>query len=160
MATPAEIEAHREACADFGGAIVNWGAGARKRPSPCTEWTAGDIVEHVVGSHEVLLLRSVRLNPVGRRDETTERWNVTSVVIDSALEELANQPQASSVKNKKFASLPALTVDVLVHTWDRARALGIVVSLNAQLCASALTYVKRQPSLLRTEGERRAWSAD
>jgi hypothetical protein len=117
-------------------------------------------VEHVVGSHEVLLLRSVRLNPVGRRDETTERWNVTSVVIDSALEELANQPQASSVKNKKFASLPALTVDVLVHTWDRARALGIVVSLNAQLCASALTYVKRQPSLLRTEGERRAWSAD
>jgi uncharacterized protein (TIGR03086 family) len=67
-----------------------------------------------------------------------------SVAIGSALDELGKQRKAASVEDKKkFASLPALTVDVLVHTWDLARALGVIAGLNTKLCASALTYMNQ-----------------
>jgi hypothetical protein len=101
-------------------------------------------VEHVIGFHQVRLLRPLKLSPTELGGEIAERWGVMSVAIGSALDELGKQRKAASVEDKKkFASLPALTVDVLVHTWDLARALGVIAGLNTKLCASALTYMNQ-----------------
>lgn len=66
---------------------------------------------------------------------------------------LVEDPQTSNVgTQKKQASLPALTIDVLVHTWDLARALDVVVALDGQLCSSALSYVRQHIKSIRASG--------
>ena len=61
---------HRRVCKTFGDevrAIGNhWQA-----PSPCGDWDARGVLEHVIGFHDVLLLRPLGAKPNARR---TIRW--------------------------------------------------------------------------------------
>jgi uncharacterized protein (TIGR03086 family) len=45
-----------------------------------------------------------------------------------------------------------LTTDVLVHTWDLARAVGVAVALDPELCESALSSAQKNEAGLRSSG--------
>ena len=45
--------------------------------------------------------------------------------------------------------LPALTTDVLIHTWDLARAVGLDVVLDEDLCEVALAGAQAKEAALR-----------
>ncbi|MGQ0825761.1 MAG: maleylpyruvate isomerase family mycothiol-dependent enzyme [Actinomycetota bacterium] len=131
---------HRRACAGF-GEVVAAGNGRWDVPTPCTEWDARDLVEHVIGFHEVLLLRPLEIKAHRPHGDVPARWDATASAIDVALEELSDE-----MRNL----LPALTTDVLVHTWDLARAVGADEHLDPELVQRALGSA--QPGTLAQSG--------
>lgn len=125
------LQDHRQACDGFSSAVRSvserWDA-----PSPCTEWDARGVVEHVIGFHDVLLLRPLDAKPNRPKDDPETRWAVTVDSLFSAL----SRP---GVLNEQRESLiGVLTTDVLVHTWDLEKAIGVEVALDERLCQIGL----------------------
>ncbi len=80
------------------------------RPTPCDDWDARAVVEHVIGFHDVLLLRPLGLKPDRPRDDPLRRWQLT---VERLGEAFSLDVPADLV--------PRLSRDVLVQTWDLAR---------------------------------------
>ena len=116
------IERHRVACDGFARiaeTVTAWDA-----PTPCTEWDARALVEHVIGFHEVLILRPRGVRAHRPREGPAERWRATADALFGALDE---PPDV----------LPALTTDVLVHTWDLARSADTDAHLDEAIVATS-----------------------
>jgi uncharacterized protein (TIGR03086 family) len=122
---------HRRVCDGF--TVVarsvgdHWGA-----PSPCTEWDARGVLEHVIGFHDVLLLRPLGAKPARPKDDPEARWTVTVHALFDAL----SRPEVLDARRQSL--LGTLTTDVLVHTWDLGKAIGVDVTLDPRLCQMGL----------------------
>jgi uncharacterized protein (TIGR03083 family) len=110
-------ERHLAACRRFGEPVAA-GEGKWDRPSPCDAWDARGVLEHVIGFHDVLILRPLGLKPGRPRDDPRARWQSTYDSLTAALESgTASQLDA-------YRLMPNLSCDVVVHAWDLARAVG------------------------------------
>jgi uncharacterized protein (TIGR03086 family) len=118
---------HRRACDGFARAITT-ATGHWDAPSPCPEWDARGIVEHVIGFHDALLLQPLDAKPHRPKDDPAARWAVTVDALTAALE----RPEALDEKRRSL--LGVLTTEVLIHTWDLSRAIGVVPMLDVDLC--------------------------
>jgi uncharacterized protein (TIGR03086 family) len=124
------IQDHREACDGFTN-VARQAEGRWTSPSPCTEWDARGVLEHVIGFHDVLLLRPLDAKPERPKDDPVERWTLTVDALFGALTRPEVQDQHGSL-------IGVLTTDVVVHTWDLAKAVGVPVSLDPRLCRIGL----------------------
>jgi len=140
--TPSPVDVadrHRRACAGFaqvvGRVADGWG-----RASPCTDWDARGVLEHVIGFHDVLLLRPLGVKPARPKDDPEARWRRTESVIGDVLDELPRHavrlPGGRELGLVQL--LPMLTTDVLVHTWDLTRAIGVPAVVDPELCETSL----------------------
>jgi uncharacterized protein (TIGR03086 family) len=100
-------------------------------PSPCEKWTARDVVAHMLDTHHLFLRfidQDVAPGP-SAADDPLAAWSYVRDAMQAALED----PQ---VADKEFDGLSGRTrwdrsvdrfinSDVLVHTWDLARGLGL-----------------------------------
>jgi uncharacterized protein (TIGR03086 family) len=120
-------ERHLAVCRRFGES-VRAATGKWDRPSPCEGWDARAVLEHVIGFHDVLLLRPLGLKPDRPRDDAQTRWDLTYGQLEQAFD-VEIGPDAAAV-------LPNVTRDVLVHTWDLARAVGADDRLDPRWCES------------------------
>jgi len=116
-------------------------------PTPCTGWDAQELVEHVIGFHEFLLLRPLGVRAHRPRVGPLERWLATEGAIRSLLDESgaldADVPYFDGETRRPIDMLDALADDTLVHTWDLARAAGLPNRLDPDACAFALTRAQR-----------------
>jgi uncharacterized protein (TIGR03086 family) len=146
-----EVVRHRRACDGFSRIAHAVAPDAWWVPTPCTEWTARDVVEHVIGFHEFLLLRPLGVHASRPRDDPAARWNATSLALFTALVTEGALDRATELpgggESTPRAMIGALTTDVLVHTWDLARAVQQAVALDEELCARA--YAAARASQLR-----------
>jgi uncharacterized protein (TIGR03086 family) len=117
---------YRQSCDGF-TAVVHATAGRWDAPSPCTAWDARGVLEHVIGFHDVLLLRPLDAKPARPKDDPEARWAVTA----DALFAVLGRPGVLDEKRRSL--LGVLATDVLVHTWDLARAVGLDVTLDPRL---------------------------
>ena len=108
--------------------MVGTVGGAWEAPTPCPEWNARGVLEHVIGFHDVLLLRPLDAKPTRPKDDPVARWALT---VEALLRSLA-RPDA--VTPERISLLEVLSTDVLVHTWDLAKAAGVEVTLDEELC--------------------------
>ena len=114
--------------------VQDWAA-----PSPCTEWDARAVVEHLIGFHEVLVIRPLGAKANRPKDDPAARWRATQATIieaigrDGVLDEDVDVLGGGQTGLRGLVS--TLTTDVLVHTWDLARAAGVDPQLDAELCA-------------------------
>ena len=122
---------HRIACDGFSAALLAAG-GRWDAPSPCTEWDARGVAEHVIGFHDVLLLRPLEAKPTRPRDDPVARWAVT---VDALFAALA---RPGVLEAQRTGLIAVLTTDVLVHSWDIGRAVGVDVVLDERLCRIGL----------------------
>ncbi|MHB8670414.1 MAG: TIGR03086 family metal-binding protein [Acidimicrobiales bacterium] len=142
---------HLRVCERFTEAVLA-AEGKWDQPSPCDDWNARGLVEHVIGFHDVLLLGPMGAKPERPRDDPVRRWQVTR----DSLRELFARPglldgpiEVPAVGNNPPTRLDAaplvraLTQDVLVHTWDLARAVGADDRLDPGLCQR---YLDRLPT--------------
>jgi uncharacterized protein (TIGR03086 family) len=144
----APVDHHRRACAGFGEVVVQvgdrWG-----RPSPCAEWDARGVLEHVIGFHDVLLLRPLGAKPQRPKDDPVARWQVTEEaiggLIGARLDHVVEVPGGRDIDLVHL--LPMLTTDVLVHTWDLARALDVDIDLDPELCQLSLAAAANSPAI-------------
>ena len=147
------IYRHRKACYGF-GSVVQQVAGRWNAPSPCPEWDARGILEHVIGFHEVLLLRPLGAKANRPKDDIPARWAATQLVVFTALDANWGHPVALAGGSTLdvAALLPALTTEVLVHTWDLAKAIDLHVDLDEDLCEEALSGAQANEPALRSSG--------
>ena len=149
----AAVSRHGRACAGFGEVVgrvgERWG-----RPSPCPGWDARGVLEHVIGFHDVLLLRPLEAKPQRPKDDPVARWDVTAAAIMGVLGRYGNDVGAvpggaapAGQPTDLVTLLPMLTTDVLVHTWDLARAADVPVILDPDLCERSLDAARRAPRL-------------
>ncbi len=78
-------ELHLAVCRRFGEA-VHAANGKWDRRSPCDAWDARGVLEHVIGFHDVLLLRPLGLKPNRPREDPQVRWQVTYDSLTEAFE--------------------------------------------------------------------------
>jgi uncharacterized protein (TIGR03086 family) len=151
---------HVAVCRRFADAIEavdgHW-----NRPTPCPEWDARGVVEHVIGFHDVLLLRPLDAKPHRPPDDPVERWAVTVDALDGlfarpglfdAVIEVPARGEAPASTVDAGRLVPILSQDVLVHTWDLARAVGADDRLDADLCAKFLARLPDDPDALAKSG--------
>jgi uncharacterized protein (TIGR03086 family) len=136
-------ERHLAACRRFGES-VRAANGKWDRRSPCDAWDARGVLEHVIGFHDVLLLRPLGLKPDRPRDDPQRRWELTYGRLEEALE-LDIGPDAAAI-------LPNVTRDVLVHTWDLARGVGADDRLDPRWCELFYATLPSDPSALSDSG--------
>jgi uncharacterized protein (TIGR03086 family) len=151
---------HLRCCARFSEAVTavddRWG-----EPTPSAGWDTRDVLEHVIGFHDALLLRPLELQPRRPEDDPEERWAVT---VD-ALEVLYEQPglfampievparEDSPPTTIEAARLvPVLSQDVFVHAWDLARAVDGDDRLDPELCAEFLARLPTDVDALAATG--------
>ncbi|HEY1838838.1 MAG TPA: maleylpyruvate isomerase family mycothiol-dependent enzyme [Mycobacterium sp.] len=154
-------ERHLAVCRRFGES-VRAANGKWDRRSPCDAWNARGVLEHVIGFHDVLLLRPLGLKPDRPRDDPQMRWRMTYGQLEKALEpsrrlfervvdvpELHDNP---ATRLDARAIMPNLTRDVLVHTWDLARAVGADDRLDARWCEHFYEALPTDPRALSGSG--------
>jgi uncharacterized protein (TIGR03086 family) len=126
------VRDHLLVCAGFGDVVRGVTGTAWDAPSPCTEWNARGVVEHVIGFHDVLVLRPLEAKPARPKDDPRTRWELT---VD-ALSLVLSRPEVLTAERESL--LAYLTTEVLVHTWDLAKATGVEVTLDPRLCQVGL----------------------
>src|SRR5438876_7462645 len=76
MSVNEDAERHIEVCEQFGDVLAQvrsqWDAA-----TPCSEWDVRGVIEHVIGFHDVLLLRPLSAKPTRSRHDPMQRWVVT-----------------------------------------------------------------------------------
>jgi uncharacterized protein (TIGR03086 family) len=154
-------ERHLAVCQRFGES-VRAANGKWDRRSPCEAWDARGVLEHVIGFHDVLLLRPLGLKPDRPRDDPQIRWELTYGQLEKAFEpgrrlfervvdipELQGNP---ATRLDARAMMPNLTRDVLVHTWDLARAVGADDRLDPRWCELFFVALPSDPGGLSVSG--------
>ena len=104
-------------------AVTQWTA-----PTPCSEWTVEDLVNHVAGTH-------VFVGSLIGLPKTPAKWREVHAAMasllrdDDALLGTAEVPGLGEMS--KSAILDICINDMLIHTWDLSRAIGAEEALPA-----------------------------
>ena len=124
------------------------------RPTPCEGWTVQQLVDHAVDVQHRLAGR------LGLLDEGSD-WTATRCALGAGLQTLNLAeviPYGPLGEASKLVVLGFATNDLLVHTWDLARAIGAdehlppdAVDACYLICQQAPPAVVRQPNVWGTE---------
>ncbi len=151
-----EVQGAYRRVSDGFDAVVNavtpdkWGA-----QSPCELWTARDVVAHVIGGHRGVIagVRGGDSAPLGADEDPKQAWDEAS----RAMAEIAGDPELMAKKvDGPTGKMPLgeiigrfVTMDVLVHTWDLARAVGADERLDEDSVRKAYEALKPMDAMIR-----------
>ena len=125
-------------------------------PAPCDGWTAADVVDHVAGSAAGMAAGLTGNAPIQfDKSDVPGTW---PAVRDGLLAAVDNADLSQNVPGP-FGPMPAeqligrfMCMDILVHTWDLARAVGGDEQLDADVVASAYSGLKPMDAMIRQPG--------
>ena len=148
-------DSYRVVSSGFGAAVKavapdQWGA-----QSPCEQWTARDLLAHVVENHRGVIasVRGGESEPLGAEEDPMQAWENAS----RAIGEITGDPEeAAKEMDGPTGKMPAgqiigqfVTMDVLVHTWDLARTIGADERLDEDSVRRAYEALKPMDSMIR-----------
>lgn len=143
-----------ETAADGFEAVLSAAGHDLSGQSPCTDWTAADVIDHVLG----VMAHSTEAFG-GSAPEITDRTVATFRAQRAAVLEAFGAPGASErLVATGIGDVPApvqlsiCTTDTLVHTWDLARALGRTVELDPELLDRGWKSFAPMDEVLRAPG--------
>ncbi|GGM56432.1 TIGR03086 family protein [Longimycelium tulufanense] len=158
------LTAHERALGEFGRRVHAVGDEQWPAPTPCTEWTVHDLVNHLVSEQlwAPWLLRGATLADVGDRfdgdqlgSDPVASWDRAASGAGAAFRQpgaLDGQVHTSS------GLLPAseygwqMTIDLAVHAWDLARAVGADERLDEELVQVVYLVLRPQAESWRAAG--------
>jgi uncharacterized protein (TIGR03086 family) len=121
---------YRVVSAGFDAAVESVAPDQWGTQSPCEEWTARDIVAHIVEGHRSVLagLRGEEPEGFGIDEDPTQAWEEVS----QAVAAITHDPDVVTKEIDGPVGKMAVgevidrfvTMDLLVHTWDLARTVG------------------------------------
>lgn len=153
--TPADR--HRAVAAGFtehAAAARDW-----SDPTPVTDWTAGDIVAHLVGWFTEFLSAGGVALPVGPpvADDPLAAWIAHTAAVQGLLDSDAADGEFSHPMAGSHRLADAIdrfyTADVYMHTWDLAVANGRKAELDPEFAAQMLAGMAEIEDLLRSSGQ-------
>ena len=130
------------------------------RPAPCDGWVARDVVRHLVDWIPAFFdAAGGPALPVGPSidDDPAGAWRTMS----DGIQTLLHDPVASSTVvshpragDHRFDDTIAMFVvgDVVIHTWDLARATGLDETLDADVVHDMLVGMEPMDEALRSSG--------
>lgn len=126
--------------------------------TPCDQWTARDLVAHVVAGHRGVIasVRGGESVPLGDDEDPKEAWEHAR----RAITDITADPEASATElDGPTGKMPAsdaigrfMTMDVLVHTWDLARSVGADEHLDEDAVRVAYAVLKPMDAMIRQPG--------
>ena len=137
----------RQVAAGFDQRLAKVGVDDWAATTCCPEWTVTQLVEHAIGSQRFI---PKALGASGSIDVETEDLVQTWEAVRAAADQALGAPGAiDEIVTLPFGEMPAgeglgfPIGDLLVHTWDLARAIGADDRLDAQACA--VVYANLEP---------------
>ena len=147
--------AYRLVASGFDAAIRGAMPDKWEAQSPCELWKARDVVAHVVAGHRGVIagVRGGESKPLGADEDPKQAWEEVSRVID----EITRDPDALAKEiDGPTGKMPAgeiigrfVTMDLLVHTWDLARAVGADERLDEGSVRRAYETLKPMDAMIR-----------
>src|SRR5215217_140176 len=126
-------------------------------PTPCTEWSVQYLIDHLVGGTEYLLSAAESRQPTQIAGATAAdyRRGVTDVLnalrLPGSLERTCTSPLGFEWPVSQ--AVAGTFMDVLIHTWDLARATGQDETLDAVLVdACTAMFLPEMPERGREAG--------
>ncbi len=148
---------HRVVSASFGdlvAGVTDWSA-----PAPVPDWTARDVVGHLVEwSTGFLAAGGVTLEPGPAVDaDPVGAWRHHT----GQVQRLLDGPSATAeFTHPQVGTMPLVvavdnfyTADVFMHSWDLARASGQDIELDEDQCAALLAGMGPMEEMLRGSGQ-------
>jgi uncharacterized protein (TIGR03086 family) len=140
------LVAHQRAQDAFAGVLAHVSPDQFRAPTPCSEWTIRDLIEHVIGGNE-------HVGPWSGGPEVASIRADDIVAAHRAAAAAAHQvfagPDGMTTTFKlPFGEIPGQvfigmrTSDVLTHAWDLATATGQATDLDPELAAGQLASVR------------------
>ena len=132
-----------------------------ERQSPCEGWVARDVVRHLVEWVPAFLdAAGGPALPVGPSvdDDPVGAWTTMSNAIQSLLDDPAasatmiSHPRAGTHRLDDAIAMFVLG-DVVLHTWDLARAAGLDETLDADIVHDMLVGMEPLDDVLRASGQ-------
>ena len=131
------------------------------RPAPVVDWTARDVVRHLVEWFPGFLHAGAGVElPTGPPvdDDPVAAWRTFSNGVQALLDDPASADLV--VRNRHIGDVPLpravsqfFTADVFMHSWDLARATGQDETLDPERCAVMLQGMEPMDELLRSSGQ-------
>ena len=128
-------------------------------PSPCADWTARDVVVHVINTHRHVrgALGDLTVEEVDPKADLETGWASATSAIRDALRDrtLATANTTSGPFGEQpFEALVGdlLCADTLVHTWDLAKATDQDVRLDPEAIEKALAFLAPLDEKIRRPG--------
>src|SRR5690606_26227291 len=148
---------HFEDAARFTALVESASPGDWGRPSPVPEWTALDIVRHLVewsrgflgGAAIVLPALDIAGDPVAAWKRHVA--DIQGILDDPAGRVLSNPHTGDQPVDQAIDTF--YTPDIWMHTWDLAKALGYTPDLGEQRCRAALEGMAPMDQMLRESGQ-------
>ncbi len=154
-------ERYRRVAARFTDRVGQVPDAAWEQPAPCDGWVARDVVGHLV--EWVPAFFEAAGGPVlsggpSVDDDPAGAW----IAMNDRIQELLDDPVASEVVvthpyagTHRFDDAIGTFVlgDVVVHTWDLARATGLDESLDADVVHDMLIGMEPLDEMLRASGQ-------
>lgn len=152
-------ERFRRVAGRFAQRVAEVPTDAWSNPSPCDGWSARDVVRHLLTWVPSVFAESGLSFPdrPGVDEDPVEAWDGFAAVLQSALDDPevaarsfdAGPPGELTVE----AAVGMLVIgDVLIHTWDLARAAGLDERIDEVVAASMLAGMEPMDEMLRASG--------
>jgi uncharacterized protein (TIGR03086 family) len=126
-------------------------------PTPCTEWTVQQLIDHLVGGTEYLLSAVDNREPTPPAHTTGADYRrgvkdvLAALKLPGALEHNCISPL--SFEWPVAQAVAGTFMDVLIHTWDLARATGQDDKLDPDLVkACSAMFLPEMPERGRAAG--------
>jgi len=124
-------------------------------PSPCEQWTARDVVAHLVSTTGLFMGRADVELPEGPsvEEDPVGAWETARGAAQTALDDPAiagreyDTPMGRTTLESTMGKFGV--GDVLVHTWDLARATGLDERLDAEECHRLLAAMEPNDAKMR-----------
>jgi uncharacterized protein (TIGR03086 family) len=154
------LERFRRAAGNFTGLIEDVGDDAWNRPSPCDGWDARDVVGHLVEWVPAFFFErwpavatpipDVELSPLAA-------WRALAKAVETALADdvVAQEVTDTPMGTMTFEAAVEMicTPDVIVHSWDLARATGLDETLNPEDVHRLLVTIEPLGDALEQSGQ-------
>lgn len=153
------VERYTKLADQFGERVEATPDEAWDRPAPCEGWTARDVLKHVTDSQRRgawQLSGNEGDPPPASTEDPKALWRESY----AAFKEAMAQPGAMAKQvTGPMGPMPAemivgrfLATDVLVHTWDLARAVGGDEKLDADAVSQAYKGLQPMDAMIRQPG--------
>ena len=150
---------YRKVAGEFTQRIQSVPADAWDKPAPCDGWVARDVVRHLVewvpGFFSASDLRFPKAPSVD--EDPAAAWQAVNDTLQSALDDpeiAAHEFEMRMGRVRVDQSIAQFCLgDILVHTWDLARAVGLDESLDATEVHRMFEGMEPMDEMLRQSGQ-------
>ena len=134
---------------------------AWERPAPCEGWVARDVVRHLVEWMPAFLVAGggpVLAQGPSVDDDPVGAW----ITVSTGIQDLLDDPSTSAMAiahphagtHRLDEAVATFFVgDILVHTWDLARAGGLDETLDPEVVHDTLVGMEPLDEVLRSSGQ-------